>query len=122
MVFGLSAVALSLTTAVQSIFMYRRNARRLIQEGKATKVPAKQIFKLALIQDFTNPARLGLLIGSAMSPIMGIVGAVSGVMHNGWILAAIGSTESIVAGLTVIFADYINEWRFRRNLRRAITG
>ena len=119
-VFGLSAVALSLTTAIQSIFMYRHNALRLMQNGKIPETSSRHIFKLAIIQDFTNPARLGLLIGSSLSPVMGIIGALSGLMHNGWILAAIGSTESIVAGLTVIFADYINEWRFRKKLNTAI--
>lgn len=117
-VFGLSAVALSLTTAIQSIFMYRRNVDRLIMEHKIAPLAQKEGFKLALIQDFTNPARLGLLLGASLAPFAGIAGALLGVMHNGWILAGIGSTESIVAGITVISADYINEWRFRRKLKR----
>jgi hypothetical protein len=49
---------------------------------------------------------------------MGILGAMLGLMSNGWVLAAIGSTESIVAGLTVIFARRINEWRFARSVER----
>ena len=76
--------------------------------------------KISIIQDFTNPARLGLLIGVSMAPIMGIIGAVTGVMHNGWVLATIGSTESIVAGITVISAGHINEYRFHRKLRKMI--
>lgn len=136
-VFGLSAVALSLTTAVQSIFMYRRNIYKLANEGKVM-FPSTVIsreprgdreishhailwrfaIRLAIIQDFTNPARLGLLLGSGLAPFMGIAGSVLGLMSNGWVLAGIGSTESIVAGLTVIFADYINEWRFRRRLKK----
>jgi hypothetical protein len=52
-----------------------------------------------------------------MAPVLGMAGAFSGLMHNGWVLAAIGSTETIVAGLTVIFAGRINEWRFRRKLK-----
>ena len=119
-VFGLSAVALSLTTAVQSIFMYRKNLQKLIQENKVNELSSWDITKLALRQDFTNPARLGLLLGSALAPVMGMAGALSGLMHNGWVLAGIGSTESVVAGLTVIFADRINEWRFRRQLRKQI--
>lgn len=118
-VFGLSAVALSLTTAIQSIFMYKRNLKHLLHEKKAT-VAGTSLFRVALIQDFTNPARLGLLMGAGLAPIMGILGAALGVMNNGWVLAAIGSTESIVAGLTVIFADRINEERFRRRLKRLI--
>ena len=114
-VFGLSAVALSLTTAIQSIFMYKKNLAALVNDGKVS-VEKKQIIKLALIQDFTNPARLGLLLGASLAPVMGIIGSVLGLMHNGWVLATIGSTESIVAGLTVVFADRINEWRFQKKL------
>ncbi len=117
-VFGLSAVALSLTTAIQSIFMYRKNLKHLVHEKKVSVRSNSEITKMALVQDFTNPARLGLLLGAGLAPVMGILGAVSGLMSNGWVLAAIGSTESIVAGLTVIFANVINEKRFQRKLKR----
>ena len=122
-IFGLSAVALSLTTAIQSIFMYRSNLKKLIQEGKAPVMETKSaVTKLAFIQDFTNPARLGLILGAGLAPVMGIIGALSGYMNNGWVLAAIGSTESIVAGITVLSAMRINEWRFRRSLHRKIAA
>ncbi|MDO8505181.1 MAG: hypothetical protein Q7S48_01200 [bacterium] len=120
MIFGFSAVALSLTTAVQSIFMYKRNARKLSHEGKLTIGVGQTLAKIAIVQDFTNPARLGLLMGAALAPIMGIFASLLGLMSNGWVLAAVGSTESIVAGLTVIFADYISEWRFHRKLRKYV--
>lgn len=117
-VFGISAVALSLTTAIQSYFLYRKNVKQLIIEGKvATNISAT---RLALTQDFTNPARLGLLLGAALAPVVGIFGALLGVMSNGWALAAIGSTESIAAGLTVIFAATISERRFHHKLKRLI--
>lgn len=116
-VFGLSAVALSLTTAIQSLFLYRHYLKKLRDEGKAT-TEDRQLTRVALRQDFTNPARLGLLLGASLAPVMGIIGALLGVMHNGWVLAAIGSTESIVAGLTVFFSGHINEWRFHRTLRK----
>lgn len=119
-IFGLSAVALSLTTAFQSIFMYRRNLVKLNKERKVKIKDGWSITKIAFIQDFTNPARLGLLLGASMAPVMGIIGSLLHLMHNGWVLATIGSTESIVAGLTVIFSGYINEWRFRRKLMRLI--
>lgn len=115
-VFGLSAVALSLTTAIQSIFMYRKNLQHLIDEGKAVLAPGTEL-RMAFRQDFTNPARLGLILGAAMAPFMGIFGAVTGFMSNGWVLAAIGSTESIVAGITVMLASRIGEWRFHRKLK-----
>jgi hypothetical protein len=51
---------------------------------------------------------------------MGMIAAVAGVMNNGWILAAVGSTESIVAGLTVLGHARMNEWRYHRRLRRAL--
>lgn len=117
-VFGFSAVALSLTTAIQSYFLYRRNVERLKKEGKVAAEASSA--RLALTQDFTNPARLGLFVGAAGAPFMGILGAYLGLMSNGWALAAIGSTESIVAGLTVILAGRINDWRFRRKLRRLL--
>src|SRR5207248_2737901 len=61
-IFGLSAVALSLTTALQSLFMYRKNLVRLVAEKKVS-IGAADITRWALRQDFTNPARLGLFIG-----------------------------------------------------------
>lgn len=115
-VFGLSAVALSLTTAIQSLFMYRKNILKLASEKKISTTGSWNLTLAALKQDFTNPARLGLFIGAALAPFMGILGSIFHLMHNGWILAAIGSTESIVAGLTVLFADYINERKLRRKL------
>lgn len=117
-VFGFSAVALSLTTAIQSYFLYRRNVERLKQEGKV--VSELSSAELALTQDFTNPARLGLFVGAACAPFMGILGAYLGLMSNGWVLAAIGSTESIVAGFTVIMAGRINDRRFRRKLQKLL--
>ncbi len=118
-VFGLSAVALSLTTAIQSVFMYRTAVGDLVTESKLhNHGPATPMWRIALIQDFTNPARLGLLIGAAMAPIMGMLGAILGILDNGWALAAIGSTESIVAGLTVISASHINNWRLQRRFER----
>lgn len=116
-IFGLSAVALSLTTALQSLFLYRASLKKLMVEKKTEVSISTNMTKIALLQDFTNPARLGLLIGAALAPVMGILGALLGVLHNGWILAAIGSTESIVAGLTVLLSGHINEWRFHRTLK-----
>lgn len=117
-VFGLSAVALSLTTAIQSFFMYRKNLKQLVREKKVKLSHAKSLTRLAFLQDFTNPARMGLLLGAALAPFMGMAGALLGVMHNGWVLAGIGSTESIVAGCTVVFSGYINELRFRSKLKK----
>lgn len=119
-VFGFSAVALSLTTAIQSIGMYRKNVKELVQENKA-HMAGTSILKMALIQDFTNPARFGLLIGAACAPILGMFAALLGWMHNGWILAAVGSTESIVAGITVIFANKINEFQYKRQLEKRLS-
>lgn len=119
-IFGLSAVALSLTTAIQSLFMYRKNLQKLILEDKVKLKGSWNIIKAALAQDFTNPARLGLFIGASLAPLMGIIGSLLGLMSNGWALAAIGSTESIVAGLTVILSGRINELRFKRRLMRYI--
>lgn len=118
MIFGLSAVALSLTTAIQSLFMYRKNLVRIVAENKVLSGPSFSITRVSFIQQYTNPALLGLLIGVGLAPFMGILGATLGIMHNGWALATIGSTESIAAGITVLSANRINEIRFRRRLRR----
>ena len=120
-VFGLSAVALSLTTAIQSVGMYLGSVRALKKEGKWHAHANASELRAALVQDFTNPARLGLLLGSSLAPFMGMLAAILGGLHNGWVLALVGSTESVVAGLTVIFADRINGWRFRRALERRIS-
>lgn len=117
-VFGVSAVALSLTTAVQSFFMYRHNIKKLMFENKVAQMSGKQLTKLSFIQDFTNPARLGLIMGASLAPLMGIIASLLNLMHNGWVLATVGSTESIVAGITVVFSGRINEFRFKRKLKR----
>lgn len=121
-VFGLSAVALSLTTAIQSVFLYRKAFATLEQEGKLRREPGKGIWGYALKQDFTNPARLGLFIGALCSPVVaGVVFTFFPVLtKNGWVLAMLGSTESIVASLTVMAASHINRALFRGRVRRAI--
>lgn len=120
-VFGLSAVALSLTTVIQSIGMYRKAVQSLLAEKKLhAHTGHVSVLKTAIIQDFTNPAQLGILLGATLAPFAGMLAAVTGLMHNGWILALVGSTESIVAGLTVIFSNRIAARRFRRDLERLI--
>jgi len=121
-VFGLSAVALSLTTAIQSIRMYHECVTALIQEKKYKNLHAREIWKLAFLQDFTNPARLGLLIGAVSSPIVaGLIFAFfPHLTHNGWVLAMLGTTETLVAGLTVLIARVWNEWMLNRDLKEAI--
>jgi len=41
-------------------------------------------------------------------------------VHNGWVLALLGSVESLVAGATVIAAVRMNRWVFRRRMRKEI--
>lgn len=118
--FGLSAVALSLATAVQSVRLYLGSVRALKREGKWHGRGGRSEFAEALRQDFTNPAHLGLLIGSMLAPAAGMLAAAFGGLHNGWVLALVGSTESIAAGLTVIFSDRVNAWKFRRKLERRL--
>ncbi|OGL73934.1 hypothetical protein A3D73_02655 [Candidatus Uhrbacteria bacterium RIFCSPHIGHO2_02_FULL_60_44] len=123
-VFGLSAVALSLTTAVQSIGMYRQCYERLVATGKLRLAAGQSVWKMALRQDFTNPARLGLFAGALASPILAafVFTLATGWVHNGWVLALLGSTESVVAGFTVIAASRIERWWFRRKVSRAIAA
>lgn len=117
-IFGLSSVALSLTTAILSIGMYHHSVENLIREKKLKPHTRWEKIKEALRQDFTNPARFGLLIGSSLAPFSGILAAILGLMYNGWVLAAVGTTESLGAGLTVILWSKISRWRYHRRLHQ----
>jgi hypothetical protein len=122
LLFGFSAIALSLTTAIQSIRMYHESVVDLVHERKYETLSPRAVWKLAFLQDFTNPARLGLLIGAIASPI--IAGSIFAffphLTHNGWILAMLGTTETMVAGLTVLIARTIGEWMLTKELESAI--
>ncbi len=121
-VFGLSAVSLSLATAVQSIGMYRRAYERLVRHGKLRLGAGSSVLGLAFRQDFTNPARLGLFVGALASPFLAAIVFVefTHLVSNGWVLALLGSTESVVSGMTVVGAAQIERWLFRRTVRRAL--
>lgn len=121
-VFGLSAVSLSLTTAIQSIGLYRRSYIRLAQEKKITLQPGQLLIGLALRQDFTNPTRIGLFLGAACSPLLaGLVFLTQPhLASNGWILALLGSTESIVAGCAVLSASRTERLFFRGKVSAAM--
>lgn len=123
-VFGISAVALSLTTALQSIRLYQQSFEALVREGKLHPEPGRSLLSYALHQDFTNPARLGLFIGALASPVLAAVvfAGFPELTKNGWVLALLGSTESVVASLTVMAAGRVNRLRFRSRVRRAIQG
>lgn len=123
-VFGLSAVALSLTTALQSIGMYRSTYAKLVETGKLNLKTGQSLTRLALRQDFTNPARLGLFLGAGCSPFVAalVFFIWPNLSHNGWILAMLGSTESIVAGITVVASKRIERWLFHSRARRAISS
>lgn len=121
-VFGLSAVALSLTTALQSIGMYRQAYARLVDAGKIRLEAGQTLWGLALRQDFTNPARLGLFAGALAAPFVAasVFVLAPAWTHNGWVLALLGSVESVVAGLTVVAAARIERWWFRKKVDRII--
>ncbi|MFA5185904.1 MAG: hypothetical protein WC551_05420 [Patescibacteria group bacterium] len=121
-VFGLSAVALSLTTAIQSIFMYRKSYLTLVNEGKLKLATGQSLVGFALRQDFTNPARLGLFVGAFCSPFAAAAVFLfkPELADNGWILALLGSTESIVAGITVVGSARIERWLFRSKINRVL--
>ena len=121
-VFGLSAVSLSLTTAIQSIGLYQRSYHRLAQAGKIALQPGQSLLGLALRQDFTNPTRIGLFLGAAVSPLLaGLVFLTQPLLaSNGWILALLGSTESIVAGCAVLSATRIERLFFRAKVSTAM--
>lgn len=121
-VFGLSAVALSITTAVQSIFMYRKSYVDLVRENKLKLPAGKSVTGLALRQDFYNPARLGLFVGAFCAPLMAalVFSLAPDLSKNGWVLAALGSTESIVAGITVLSSKRLEKNLFRYKVSQAL--
>lgn len=195
--FGLSAVALSMTTAAQSMMMYRRSYDRLLEEGKVpgkvgqlasdpafqkqleaferdsrelskpqhrrallalaertlrqranedTFMPGEvemlverlkglegreilaqlrapsqiERWKQAVQQDFSNPARLGLMAGAVLAPIAGLGAGALGMLHNGFLMAGLGSIESLVAAGTVLGARQLADKRYEHHIRRAI--
>ena len=117
-VFGVSSVALSLATAVQSVRMYKTCVDDLVKEGKMLIAGSFGKWAVALKQDFTNPARLGLIVGAMMSPLISMVVFVwfPFTVHNGWVLALLGTTETITAGIVVILARRINLLKFQLEL------
>jgi hypothetical protein len=192
--FGLSAVALSLTSAIQSMAMYKHAYDILLKEGKIdgkigplagdprfqatlkmldqahsllrpegratllaevrrhldglgdtisaedkagllgalehldldeieAQVRAPSTFKrwkAAVAEDFSNPTQLGVLLGSGMAPLVGAIAGKAGVMHNGFAMAAIGSTESLVGLLSMSAARTINDWKMKRAVERKL--
>lgn len=190
--FGVTAVALSLTTAIQSMGMYRENFRQLVAEGKIsgsnfvasnpefkkqfaefelsldglskerlielvqqtleslsfvlTDAEKAQIlsdlnaldqkdirkmiernadveaWKRAIQQDFNNPVRMGILLGSATAPLLGgtlgILAPAS--LSNGFVLAGVGSMESIVGGGTVMAARKIDDIKWKGLLKKRL--
>jgi hypothetical protein len=85
--------------------------------GRVRRPGSLARWKQAVIQDFSNPARLGILLGSIAAPVAGMVAAKLGGMHNGFVMAAIGSTETVIAGATVMAAGALDNWRYRHALR-----
>jgi hypothetical protein len=121
-VFGLSAVALTFAAVIQSIALFRKSFERLVQEGKLRLRAGESLLLHAIRQDFMNPARLGLLLGAIVSPLAGgvVFFFAPGLAKNGWVLALLAATESVVAGLTIMSLIHINRWVFRARVRRAI--
>lgn len=121
-VFGTSSVALSLTTALQSVRMYKQCVDDMVRDGKFSLANGWGPWIIALKQDFTNPARLGLFIGAVMSPMISMTVFVgfSQFVHNGWVLALLGTTETITAGVVVILARRLNAFRFQVELNRLL--
>jgi hypothetical protein len=79
-------------------------------------------WKVAIRQNFANPTSLGVVLGSALAPAIGAGAAEVGAMHNGFAMAAIGSVESLVGGLTVHAAALLDDWKYRRSLERKIAA
>ncbi len=121
-VFGVTSVALSLTTAFQSIRMYKRCVDDLVKDGKLSLTSQLRHWIVAVKQDFTNPARLGLFFGGILSPLISMAVFVwfPQFVHNGWVLAMLGTAETVTAGTVVILARRLNEFKFQLDLNRLL--
>ncbi|MGA9406134.1 MAG: hypothetical protein WBW71_03270, partial [Bacteroidota bacterium] len=121
-VFGVTSVALSLTTALQSIRMYKKCIDDLVKEGKLSLKNRFLHWSAAVKQDFTNPARLGLFIGGLMSPIISMTIFVwfPQFVHNGWVLAMLGTAETVTAGIVVVLARRLNALKFQLDVSRLL--
>jgi hypothetical protein len=120
--FGVTSVALSLTTALQSIRMYKVCVDDLVKEKKLSLTGKLRHWTVALKQDFTNPARLGLFIGGVLSPIISMTAFVwfPQFVHNGWVLAILGTAETVTAGTVVILARRLNAFKFQLDLNHLL--
>lgn len=191
--FGVTAVALSLATSVQSMKMYKEGYKELVKEGKISgesfvasnpefkkkfkefsqgidkfdkekmlsvthkvldeinlnqqllseeeeqdllrtldSLDEKQFLKLikknfnakawkeAIAQDFNNPVRLGILIGSLSAPVVGLATGGAGLLGNGFVLAGVGSVESISGGVTVMGARRLLDYKWKTSLQNRL--
>jgi len=120
--FGVTSVALSLTTALQSIRMYKECVDNLVNEKKLSLQKQRSRWVLAVKQDFTNPARLGLFIGGIVSPLASMIVFTwfPQFVHNGWVLAMLGTAETMTAGTVVILARQLNQLKFQLDLNRLL--
>jgi hypothetical protein len=104
--------------------MYRQSYQRCLAEGKLRVSAGRGLWRLALRQDFTNPARLGLFVGAFTAPVTAalVFTLVPHWTHNGWLLALLGSVESLIAGTTVMAAGRIERMWFKAKVKKAIVG
>ena len=121
--FGVSAVALSFTTAVHPSSCTRAAFRELVAEGKIQPGPRRTPYmRLAVRQDFLNPARLGLLfLGALVSPQS--PRSCSSASRNGLRmvdLARFGIGGVHRRGLAVAFPAGVERWLFARRVERAV--
>jgi hypothetical protein len=64
------------------------------------------------------------MVGAGFSPVLaGIVFVFfPSLVHNGWILALLGSTESIVGGMTVVLARKMNGIAYKKRMQKIMQG
>ena len=121
-------ISKSLTQAVAEGKLEEREKAQILKdlEGfdmqalvRSVKVPgSRERWLEAVRQDFSNPAHLGILLGSFAAPTVGWLAGPF--LNNGWVQGGVGSTESIVAATTVFAAGVIDEARYRAELGRQL--
>jgi hypothetical protein len=63
-----------------------------------------------------------LFIGGLLSPIISMAVFVwfPQFVHNGWILAMLGTAETVTAGTVVVLARRLNSFKFQLDLNRLL--
>jgi hypothetical protein len=81
-----------------------------------------QRWKEGIKQDFANPVRVGILTGTVLAPFVAYVAAKGGALNNGFAMAVVGSTESIIGGIMVKLSHRMNDYKMHVALKNKLSA